>query len=62
MKQYFEILRFVFPFLFVRNWYNGMWEVSPARCIIFGACVFFLLLGIVIVYFLQAPVVYTNPI
>ncbi len=53
------ILRFVFPFLFVRNWYNGAWELSRARCILFGGAVLFFVLGVGIVYLLQAPVVYT---
>ena len=55
-----QILRFVLPFLFVRNWYNGVWELSRARLAIFGACIVLFLLGVLIVYFLQAPVVYTT--
>ncbi len=53
------ILRFILPFLFVRNWYNGAWEFSRMRCILFVACIFLIGLGICIVYILQTPVVYT---
>jgi hypothetical protein len=55
-----DILRFILPFLFVRNWYNGSWELSRARCILFSAFILFLVLGVGIVYLLQAPVVYTT--
>jgi hypothetical protein len=54
------ILRFVFPFLFVRNWHDGSWEFSRARCVLFLIFVLMLFLGIVIAYNLQAPVVYSS--
>lgn len=54
-----DFVRFVLPFLFVRNWYNGAWELSRARCIIFGAILLFIILGVGIVFMLQAPVTYT---
>ncbi len=55
-----HIIRFILPFLFVRNWYNGMWELSRARLILFGASMMLLVLGFLVVYMLQAPVVYTT--
>jgi hypothetical protein len=55
-----KIIRFVLPFLFVRNWYDGSWELSRARIIIFSALMFLVLLSAIIAYMLQAPVVYTR--
>ncbi len=55
-----HILRFVFPFLFVRNWHDGSWELSRARCILTATGVLFILLSLVIAYILQAPVVYIS--
>ena len=53
-----KILRFIFPFIFARNWYNGTWELSRARCILFVAALIFIVLGSIIAYMLQAPVTY----
>ena len=53
-----KIIRFVLPFLFVRNWYDGSWELSRARIIIFSALMLLVLLSAVIAYVLQAPVIY----
>jgi hypothetical protein len=55
-----RILRFVLPFLFVRNWYDGSWELSRARSILFGAALILLVLSLMIAYMLQAPVIYTS--
>lgn len=57
-----NILRFVLPFLFVRNWHDGTWEFSRARAILFGLFVLLLVLGIGIMYFLQYPVMYSAPV
>lgn len=53
-----SILRFILPFLFVRNWYTGEWEISRMRCILFGTLALFVILGIIIAYILQMPVTY----
>lgn len=55
-----RILRFIFPFLFVRNWYDGSWELSRARTIIVVALTLLVVLGVAIAYTLQSPVIYTN--
>lgn len=55
-----KFIRFVFPFLFVRNWYTGAWELSRARLIIFSGIILMLFLGFCIAYLLQAPVVIVN--
>ncbi len=56
-----HIVRFIFPFLFVRNWYDGSWELSRPRLAVFFAIAAFILLGICIVSVLQSPITYTAP-
>ena len=55
-----KIIRFVLPFLFVRNWYDGSWELSRARMIIFCALVILVTVSVGIAYMLQAPIVYVS--
>ncbi len=55
-----RITRFILPFLFVRNWHDGSFELSRARSILFTAFVLLMLAALVIAYILQAPVVYTS--
>ena len=52
------VLRFVLPFLFVRNWHNGVWEFSRARFVLFIIGISLLVAGVIIAYILQTPVVY----
>ncbi len=56
-----RIVRFILPFLFVRNWYDGSWEFSRARLILVSMGLFFIVLGIIIAAMLQSPVVYISP-
>jgi len=56
-----KIVRFIFPFLFVRNWYDGAWEFSRMRFIIFGSAFLLVCLGIIVAYLLQSPVEYVAP-
>lgn len=53
-----QLIRFILPFLFVRNWYSGSWEFSRARFVLFMVGVFFVCAGILIAYYLQTPVTY----
>lgn len=55
-----QILRFVLPFLFVRNWHSGEWELSRARMMIYSALATLIFLALLFAYILQAPVVYTT--
>lgn len=55
-----NLIRFVFPFLFIRNWYDGSWELSRARILLLGALIALVLAGTIIAYLLQTPVVYTS--
>jgi hypothetical protein len=57
-----RILRFVLPFLFVRNWQSGVWELSQSRCLLFVASILLVVLGVLAAYMLQAPVEYTTTI
>jgi hypothetical protein len=57
-----RITRFILPFLFVRNWHDGSWELSRARMILFVAFLTLLISGLVIAFMLQAPVTYTSTI
>lgn len=54
-----HLLRFIFPFLFARNWHNGAWEFSRARFVLFLISLFLVLLGIGIIFVLQAPATYS---
>ena len=51
-----EFVRFVFSFLFVRNWHSGKWELSRSRMAIFSAGIFLVLLALTIISVLQTPV------
>lgn len=53
-----KIIRFIFPFLFVRNWYTGSWEVSRTRMVFFVTVVALFLLGLLAAFILQLPVEY----
>ena len=52
-------VRFVFSFLFVRNWHTGEMELSRPRVSIFCAALFLILLALTMIYILQAPVEYS---
>lgn len=55
-----KLVRFVLPFLFTRNWYNGEWEVSKPRLVLFAAAAGLFGIGVLIAVVLQSPVVYTS--
>lgn len=55
-----KFLRVLFPFLFVRNWYDGAWELSHARLSLFLACMSLFAVAVAVVIVLQAPVEYTT--
>lgn len=55
-----NILRFILPFLFVRNWYDGSFELSRSRLVFFLVFVCMVLVSVGIVRYLQAPIVYSS--
>ena len=54
------IFRFVFPFLYTRNWYTGKLELSRPRVALFSAMLFIILLGVLMASILQTPVSYES--
>ena len=50
--------RFVFSFLYVRNWHTGETELSRPRLALFSASLFLLLLAIALITVLQTPIEY----
>lgn len=57
-----KFLRILFPFLFVRNWYEGVWELSPARLLLFLIFLGLFAMATAMVIVLQAPVEYSASI
>ena len=55
-----KIIRFVLPFLFIRNWYDGSWELSRLRLLFLTGLLFLIGTAVVIAYILQAPVTYSS--
>lgn len=51
-----NFVRFIFSFLYVRNWHTGELELSRSRMAIFCAALFLVLLALTMIHFLQAPV------
>jgi len=56
-----DIIRFVFWFLYVRNWHTGEQELSHARLALFSAMTFLIFLAVAIAVVMQAPVEYVAP-
>lgn len=54
------IFRFVFPFLYSRNWHTGNLELSLPRVVLFSAMLFIILLGVLMAAVLQTPVSYNT--
>jgi hypothetical protein len=52
------LLRFILPFLFVRNWYSGAYELSRSRCILFGLFVALCVGALYALVLMHEPVVY----
>ncbi len=55
-----RFLRAALPFLFVRNWYTGDWELSSSRVLLFAAALLLFGIATAIVIILQAPVEYSR--
>ena len=50
--------RFVFSFLYTRNWHNGQMELSRPRVALLAAFLFLLVLALALISILQAPIEY----
>lgn len=53
-----KLIEFLFPFLFERNWHSGELDWSRDRVVLFCGAIAFVLLGLLIIAFLQSPVEY----
>lgn len=54
-----RLVRFLFPFLFIRNWQTGEVQLSRPRVMLFctaAACIVF---ALVVIAILQVPIEYT---
>lgn len=56
-----SFIRFVFSFLYVRNWHTGQMEISRPRLALFCGGIFLIMLALTIISVLQAPVTYVAP-
>jgi len=55
-----SFIRFVFSFLYVRDWHSGRMELSRPRVALFCGGFFLLMLALTIISYLQAPVTYIS--
>jgi len=53
-----SFFRFVFSFMYVRNWHNGQMELSRSRVALLSASIFLLILAFTLITFLQTPIEY----
>jgi hypothetical protein len=53
--------RFVFSFLYTRNWHNGQMEISRSRLALLSAAIFLTILALTLIAILQAPIEYKAP-
>jgi len=53
-----SLFKFIFPFLYARDWHTGHSELSRPRMVLFAAMLFIVFLGILMATILQAPVLY----
>lgn len=56
-----SFFRFVFSFLYTRNWHTGQMELSTPRVMVFLAGLVLLAIGTTMIVFLQQPIVYYAP-
>ncbi|MFT5036805.1 MAG: hypothetical protein ACI9VM_000370 [Candidatus Azotimanducaceae bacterium] len=54
-----DFFRFIFSFLYTRNWHSGEHELSRPRIVLFSCMFFLIFLALIIAAFLQAPVNYS---
>jgi hypothetical protein len=50
--------RYIFSFLYVRNWYSGQMELSRPRVALFASALFLLILALLLISILQTPIEY----
>lgn len=55
-----KFIQFVFSFLYVRNWHTGHKELSVYRTAVFAAGLLIILLALLMIRYLQSPLVVDN--
>jgi hypothetical protein len=55
-----NFFKFVFSFLYSRNWFSGEVELSTPRVALFSSMLFLILLGALMATILQTPVEYAR--
>lgn len=56
--MFHHYFRKIAPFLYVRNWYTGTFELSMARCVLFGVVALVVIVTVVIIISMGKPIVY----
>jgi len=55
-----KFFKFIFPFLYARDWHTGNLEISRPRLILFIAMICIVLLGVLMAAILQTPTSYNT--
>ncbi len=54
-----SFFRFIFSFLYIRNWHTGQQEISRPRLVLLLAVVMLVGVALLMIAYLQTPIVYT---
>jgi hypothetical protein len=54
-----SFIKYIFGFLYERNWHTGERQISYTRLSLFSALVFLIVLGLFLVWLMQLPVEYS---
>ena len=54
-----NLYKFIFPFLYTRDWHTGNLELSRPRVALFSAMLFIVILGVLMASILQTPILYS---
>lgn len=57
-----NFIRYIFRFLYIRNWHAGAWVLSRRRLYWFLATISVLLVSLMLIYLAQRPVVYEQTV
>jgi len=58
--MFHHYLRKILPFLYIRNWYSGQFELSIPRVVILGSILFLLVIFFTVAYALGKPLIYSK--
>lgn len=60
MSMFHYYFRKIFPFLYIRNWYSGQFEISTSRLVVFVVVALLVVLFCIVAYTLGKPVSYSK--